>query len=140
MWSMRAVCSPVLGLSALLAVVGCGEPPVTLRLTRDPAILVAPPFVRFAFPVEGQEAPIEQGPFSAAALDSVRFVEIPPNLSFSVDVIGCARGAREECEDPLSFVARGCAGPFSRTRDTELLIDVVLLPTDQGNAACPIAP
>lgn len=133
----RAVCSACLPL--LLLSVGCGEPPVTLRLRRDPALLVSPQFVRLVFAVQDGE-PIEQGPFSLAVLAGERFAGIPPGVSFSVDVIGCLRGVREECEDPISFVGRGCAGPFSRERDTELLVDVVLLPTEQGNAACPIAP
>jgi hypothetical protein len=125
-------------MSLVIAGVGCEPPPVTLKLTLADG-LIAPDFVRFVFHLEGGDA-IEQGPFSRASLPSERFVEVPPFVSFSVDVIGCLRGVREECEDPTSFVGRGCAGPFSRERDTELLIEVELLPTADGNAACPISP
>jgi hypothetical protein len=119
--------------------VGCAEPQVSLRLTKDPDLAIAPEFIRFVFPIEGRDA-LEEGPFSKAAIDAERFAAIPPGLSFSVDVIGCLQGDRASCEEETSFVGRGCAGPFSRERDTELVIDVVLLPTAEGNEACPIPP
>lgn len=125
-------------LVLVVAAVGCEPPPVTLKLTLADG-LAAPDFVRFVFHLEEGD-PLEHGPFSRASLPSERFAEVPPFVSFSVDVIGCLRGVREECEDPTSFVGRGCAGPFSRERDTELRIEVELLPTADGNAACPISP
>lgn len=128
-------------MAAVVVVVGtagCGPPPVTLKLTRAEG-LAAPEFLRFVFHIEGGDT-IEQGPFSIGSIETERFAEVPPFVSFSVDVIGCLRGVREECEDPTSFVGRGCAGPFSRERDTELLIEVELLPTAEGNVACPISP
>jgi hypothetical protein len=130
--------SSLLALLIVIGTAGCGAPPVTLKLTRTPG-LAAPDFLRFVFHLEGGET-IEQGPFSRNSIEAERFAEVPPLVSFSVDVIGCLRGVREECEDPTSFVGRGCAGPFSRERDTELLIEVQLLPTAEGNAACPISP
>lgn len=135
-WTRAA--SSLFSLLVVVGAAGCGPPPVTLKLTRAEG-LAAPEFLRFVFHLEGGDT-IEQGPFSRGALDAERFAEVPPLISFSVDVIGCLRGVREECEDPTSFVGRGCAGPFSRERDTELLIEVELLPTAEGNAVCPISP
>ena len=118
---------------------GCADPQVSLRLTKDPDLALAPEFIRFVFAIEGQD-PIEEGPFSKNAIAGERFAAIPPGLSFSVDAIGCLQGDRASCEDETSFVGRGCAGPFSRERETELVIDVVLLPTIEGNENCPIPP
>jgi hypothetical protein len=117
---------------------GCEPAPVTLRLTLAEG-LGPPSFVRFVFALDDGTV-IEEGPIAREALSTERFVEIPPRVSFSIDVIGCLRGEREACEDPLSFVGRGCAGPFSRERDTTLDIEIELLPTTEGNAACPLAP
>lgn len=135
-WTRAA--SDLLALLVVVGAAGCGPPPVTLKLTRAEGFS-APQFLRFVFHIEGGET-IEQGPFSIGSIETERFAEVPPLKSFSVDVIGCLRGVREECEDPTSFVGRGCAGPFSRERDTELLIEVQLLPNAEGNAACPISP
>jgi hypothetical protein len=125
------------GLLALLSV-GCEPAPVTLRLTLAEG-LGPPAFVRFVFALEDGSV-IEEGPVARGSLETERFAAIPPGVSFSIDVIGCLRGEREACDDPTSFVGRGCAGPFSRERDTTLDIEIELLPTADGNAACPIAP
>lgn len=137
---VRRGASVVVGvLGVVLGAGGCAEPQVSLRLTKSDALAIAPEFIRFVFPVEGQD-PIEEGPFSQNGIGGERFAAIPPGVSFSVDVIGCLQGDRPSCEEETSFVGRGCAGPFSRERDTELIIDVVLLPTAEGNAQCPIPP
>lgn len=133
----RVVVGALAGLCSLCGL-GCEPAPVTLRLTLAEG-LGPPSFVRFVFALEDGTV-IEEGPIPREGLATERFVEIPPRVSFSIDVIGCLRGEREACEDPLSFVGRGCAGPFSRERDTPLDIEIELLPTVEGNAACPIAP
>jgi len=125
----------VVGLGGLA---GCGGPQVTLTLTRNEGLAVAPEFVRFVFHMADED--VEAGPFGITAIPAESFAAVPPPVSFSIDVIGCLKGVREECEDPTSFVGRGCAGPFSRDRDTDLAITVELLPTVEGNALCPIAP
>lgn len=130
----------VVAAAGLLALLGasCEPAPVTLRLTLAEG-LGPPAFVRFVFALDDGSV-IEEGPVARGALETERFVAIPPGVSFSIDVIGCLRGEREACDDPTSFVGRGCAGPFSRERDTTLTIEVEMLPTADGNAACPIAP
>lgn len=126
-------CAVVTGLAG-----GCGGPQVNLTLTRSEGLAVAPEFVRLVFHM--QDSTVEAGPFGLQSIPDESFAAVPPPVSFTVDVIGCLRNAREDCEDPTSFVGRGCAGPFSRDRDTTLDISVELLPTAEGNARCPITP
>ena len=83
---------------------------------------------------------IEAGVFNVEAIPDESFAAVPPRTSFSVDVAGCLELDPKACEDEAGFVGRGCAGPFSRERDTELAITVELLPTAEGNAVCPVAP
>ena len=122
------------------AVGGCGnDTQVSIVLTRDESLAVAPLFVRFVFEVKDDEA-VEDGPFAVDSVPDNAFVGVPPRASFAVDVIGCTQNDRETCEEPADFVGRGCAGPFSRERDTELVIDVVMFSTALGNERCPVEP
>ena len=122
------------------AVCSCAsEPQVTIAVTRNEALTVAPSFLRFSFPVKDSDT-IEAGVFNVEAIPDEAFAAVPPRVSFSVDVAGCLELDPKACEDEAGFVGRGCAGPFSRERDTELAITVELLPTAEGNAACPVAP
>jgi len=125
---------------ALLVLAGCEGPQVTIALSKSPDLLVAPNFVRFAFFLEDEEEPLEAGPFGAGAIPASNFAAIPPGVSFSVDVIGCASIERDACEDETSFVGRGCEGPFTLQRGEQQTIDVELQPNAVGNAACPIDP
>jgi hypothetical protein len=118
---------------------GCSPPAVTITLKPAENLVAPPEFVRFAFPVKDADVE-EAGPFGLQNIPDEAFAAVPPGVSFSVDVIGCLSNDRAECEDPGSFVARGCDGPFSRQRDTELAIEIVLLPAVEGNAVCPVAP
>ncbi|HEY1100591.1 MAG TPA: hypothetical protein VGF99_16740 [Myxococcota bacterium] len=125
---------------ALSFVAACGgDPQVQLVLKSDDTLAFAPEFFRFVFPLEEGD-PVEAGPFTTTSLPRNAFVAVPPLLSFSVDAIGCTSIVREECEEPGSFIARGCAGPFSRERDTELVIEVTMSSAVDGNARCPVAP
>ena len=69
---------------------GCEPAPVTLRLTLAEG-LGPPSFVRFVFALDDGTV-IEDGPIAREALATERFVEIPPRVSFTIDVIGCLRG------------------------------------------------
>ena len=126
-------------VAAGLASSCASEPQVTIVVTRGADFAITPEFLRFVFLLEAGD-PIEAGPFPIAAVPRNAFVEVPPLVSFSVDVIGCTSNLREECEEDGDFVGRGCAGPFSRERDTELEIEVELLNTADGNARCPVQP
>lgn len=143
MASTSAACSKRLGpglVVVVAGVVGCAsEPQVTIAVTRSEALAVAPSFLRFSFPVKDGDT-IEAGVFNVQAIPDEAFAAVPPRASFSVDVAGCLELDPKACEDEAGFVGRGCAGPFSRERDTELAITVELLPTAEGNAACPIDP
>lgn len=139
MASTSAVCE-ALAVVLACAVCSCAnEPQVTIAVTRNEALTVAPSFLRFSFPVKDDDT-IEAGVFNVQAIPDEAFAAIPPRTSFSVDVAGCLEIDPAACEDEAGFVGRGCAGPFSRERDTEFTITVELLPTAEGNAACPIAP
>ena len=133
----RARCALVVVAAACA---GCAnDTQVSIVLTRDESLAVAPLFVRFVFDVKDGEA-IEEGPFSIDSVPRNSFVGVPPRESFAVDAIGCIGNDRESCEEPADFVGRGCAGPFSRERETELVIDVVMFSTALGNARCPVDP
>ncbi len=128
----------------LLALVGSGvgcanETLVSIVLTRDESLTVAPEFVRFVFPLK-EDADVEDGPYAIDNVPDGAFVAVPPRISFSVDVIGCLENNIATCQEPLDFVGRGCAGPFSRERDTALEIEVVMQSTAEGNARCPVDP
>ena len=140
---MRLNRAPSLAIAIAVVVVtalaGCGGPQVIIELSASPDLLALPDFVRFAFPTaEGDTE--EAGPFGLTSVPAEAFAANPPGVSFSVDVIGCLSNDRAECEDPGSFVARGCDGPFSRAREDTLEISIELLPAVDGNAACPVSP
>jgi hypothetical protein len=139
--STSVACS-VRAAAILIALVGAGcgsEPQVTIAITRSDALDVAPDFLRFSFPVKGGDT-IEAGVFNVDAIPDEAFAAIPPGTSFSVDLAGCLSLDPAACQEPTEFVARGCAGPFSRRREDQLAIAVELLPTSEGNARCPVAP
>ncbi len=136
--SRRLVCNAALVACVVGSIVGCGGAQVEIALSKSDALAIAPEFVRFVFLHRGDD--IEAGPFGVRAITAESFAAIPPNTPFSVDVIGCLSNVRDACEEPDSFVGRGCAGPFTRQREQALQIDVELLPTAEGNALCPIAP
>ncbi len=125
---------------AALLLAAC-DPQVGITLTRaddlNPALPV--PFVRFAFRLAGAPVnePLVQGPFSIGGIPD-DFVEVPPGVGFSVDVQGCNEQAEAGCSTENTFIARGCAGGFTRTRDEALQITIALHPADVGNAQCPV--
>ena len=122
----------VLGLAA-----GC-EPQVTIVIERGDDLGELPVgFLRFVFRPAGAD-PIEKGPFPLAGISGGDFAEVPPDTEFSVDVIGCKELDAAACVTENTFIARGCAGGFRRSREESLSIRVELRPANIGNAQCPI--
>jgi hypothetical protein len=117
---------------------GC-DPQVTIAVVRADDLDAAFPidFVRFVFRPAGKDA-IEKGPFSVAGIPGGDFAEVPPDTEFSVDVIGCKELDGAACETENTFIARGCAGGFTRGRDDALSITIEMHPANVGNAACPV--
>lgn len=124
-------------MAGLVAGACVSEPQVNIALERSEDLVLAPDFLRFAFHTKDDviETPIT----ATGAAPRNAFLEIPPTVSFSIDVIGCPSNVAEECEEPAQFIARGCDGPFSRSRDQEpFSVTIVLEPPAVGNADCPV--
>lgn len=126
----------VFGGGSVVGSAGCDTGPnVTIALERGESLPLAPDFVRMDFHTKDETIAVDVA--AVGALPRNAFIEIEPTVSFSVDVIGCPSNVAEECEDEAGFLARGCAGPFSRTRDQEAFTVTVVLeaPTE---VTCPI--
>ncbi len=122
----------------VVATLAACSPQVDIAVVRGDDLTELPiDFVRFVFRAEGEE-PIEKGPFAVEGIPGSDFAAVAPESVFSVDVIACKELDAGTCETEDTFIARGCAGGFSRSRDDALAITIELHPASVGNAQCPV--
>ena len=132
-----AIVRVVAGVVVVAALPAC-DPQVTITIVRGDDLGELPiDFVRFVFRPAGAD-PIEAGPFAVAGVPGGDFAEVPPDTVFSVDVIACKELDPQACLTENTFIARGCAGGFTRGRDDALSISIELRPANVGNAQCPV--
>ena len=140
--SMTSSSARVLSLLSLLslwtAALAC-DPQVNIVVNRGDSLDAEFPIATmgFVFRLNGTlEDPLLEGPFDTNAPPSSDFVEVPPDVEFSLDVVGCTDAA--SCTSEALLIARGCQGGFVRGRDETLDIEIVVEKTEIANPLCPI--
>lgn len=87
---------------------------------------------------QGDEEPAAYGPFNTSAMLDEQFVSVPPATPFYVDVMGCLGPTKDQCDEEVEFIARGCSGWETVKRDGPTLrLTVELQLGTVGKEGCP---
>lgn len=115
---------------------GCG-PEINIVVTRGDSLdeSLGIDLLGFVFRVEGSDVPQLAGPFKTDAVPT-GFVPVPPDVTFSIDVLGCS--ADFGCTQEVDLVGRNCVGDLSHGRGEALEIDVILEDALLTNPLCPL--
>lgn len=124
-------------VGALLALGVACQPQLTLVLVRADDLAATPPFVKLLIRQLDEQQADQFGPFSVRAFPDEQLAPVPPGSPFYIDVIGCQTGRAEECEDPASFVARGCSDILTLERDSSERVEILVHSAAEGAALCP---
>lgn len=135
----RACERVVRALLASLALAGGAacQPQLTLSLVRADDLAATPPYVKLLIRQLDEPQADQFGPFAVRAFPDEQLAAVPPGSPFFVDVIGCQTGEGAECEDPSSFVARGCTAVITLERDSAEVVEVQVHGAAEGDALCP---
>lgn len=120
-----------------LAVASACQPQLTLTLVRADDLAATPPYVKLLIRQLDEPQADQFGPFAVRAFPDEQLAPVPPGSPFYIDVIGCQTGEAAECEDPSSFVARGCTAVISLERDSAEVVEVQVHGAAEGDALCP---